>query len=497
VVYARLGSDFPESFRATATRPERLSDHDAVVGYYRFGLPTLAIADAGVTEGNSGTTNATFTVTLSSASAGTVTVDYATADGTALAGSDYTASSGTLTFPPGTTTQTIQVPVLGDVLFEPDQAFTVNLASPTLAVVADGSATGTIVNDEGTPAISISDVSLAEGNGGATSFSFALTMSPASEAPVTVSYATADGTAVAGADYVAGNGTASFSSGQASTSVVVGVVGDAVDELDEAFTVTLSNAVGATILDGTATGTIVNDDDPAISIADSSLKEGVAGDFDDMAFTVTLDHPSLQTVTVTLQTADGTATAGQDYMGGGAGATFLPGSTSQTIFVRVLGDNQLEPDEDFFVNLSAPTEATIGDGQARGVILNDDGPHAFYSLTPCRVADTRLPADAPALRAGETRNFTVGGRCGVPEDAVAVAIVLTTTGQTDFGDLRLYAARGIVPLTSTINFRAGHARANNAIVPLGGLGAIAVRCDMPVGSMGMTDFLFDVYGYFK
>jgi hypothetical protein len=85
----------------------------------------------------------------------------------------------------------------------------------------------------------------------------------------------------------------------------------------------------------------------------------------------------------------------------------------------------------------------------------------------------------------------------VPADARAVAIVLVTVGPTDGGNLRLYPAGGTTPLASTINFVAGHVRANNAIVPLGLRGRIAVRCDMPVGSSGETQFVLDVYGYFR
>ncbi|HEX6739382.1 MAG TPA: hypothetical protein VF310_13980, partial [Vicinamibacteria bacterium] len=120
----------------------------------------------------------------------------------------------------------------------------------------------------------------------------------------------------------------------------------------------------------------------------------------------------------------------------------------------------------------------------------------FYPLTPCRVADTRTTTP-PALAANSSRDFTAGGSCGIPADAVAVAITLTVVNPTDQGDLRLYAAGATLPLASTINFVAAHTRANNAILPLGTGGAIRVQCDMPPGSTGQTHFLFDVMGYFK
>jgi outer membrane protein assembly factor BamB len=121
---------------------------------------------------------------------------------------------------------------------------------------------------------------------------------------------------------------------------------------------------------------------------------------------------------------------------------------------------------------------------------------AFFPLPPCRAADTRF-AEGPALAANAGRDFAAAGRCGIPSDAVAVAIIITTVQQTDFGDLRLYRAGGVVPSASTINFAVNHVRANNAIIPLGVGGQIGVQCDMPPGSTGTTHFIMDTYGYFK
>src|SRR6185295_15159432 len=113
--------------------------------------PTLTINNASVTEGNSGTTTATWTVTLSPASTQTVTVAYATANGTATAGSDYVTKSGTLTFAPGVTTQPISVTVNGDTTAEADETFFVNLSGATNAAIGAAQGTGTIVNDDAAP----------------------------------------------------------------------------------------------------------------------------------------------------------------------------------------------------------------------------------------------------------------------------------------------------------------------------------------------------------
>jgi hypothetical protein len=112
------------------------------------------------------------------------------------------------------------------------------------------------------------------------------------------------------------------------------------------------------------------------------------------------------------------------------------------------------------------------------------------------VADTRNPAGpsgGPALLANTLRTFPVANTCEIPASATAVAINVGVVSPTDFGDLRVYPAGGAPPLASTINFRPGQTRANNAVIGLGGE-QIAVQCDMPSGS---TNFFFDVSGYYQ
>jgi hypothetical protein len=337
--------------------------------------PTLSINDVTVTEGNAGTVNAVFTVTLSAASGKTVTVDFNTADGSATtADADYLAAAGTLTFLPGATSQQVTVQVNGDTKFEPDEDFSVNLSNPVNATIADGQGTGTILNDDAQPAISINDVTNAEGNVGTTPFTFTVSLSNTSSQTVTVNYATADGTAtVADGDYVATSGVLTFAPGQVQQTVTVLVNGDTKFESDETFTVNLSAPTNATIADGVGQGTITNDDtQPTIAINDVSANEGNAGPTP-FTFTVSLSNPSSQTVTVNYATADGTAmVADADYVAATGTVTFAPGATSEQVTVTVTGDTKFEPDETFTVNLTAPTNATIADGQGVGTILNDD-----------------------------------------------------------------------------------------------------------------------------
>ncbi len=334
---------------------------------------TLSISDATRAEGDSGSSNATFTVTLSPALTETLTVDFATADGTATAGSDYTTTTGTLTFAAGQTSQTLAVGVLGDNVDEPDETFTVTLGNVQgPATISDGTGVGTIVDDDPPPAISIGDVAQAEGNAGTTSAVFTLTLSNPSSMTVGASFATANGTATAGSDYAAATGTVSFAPGQTTQTLAVSIVGDDVFEADETFAVNLSAPTNATIGDGQGIGTITNDDPlPVASIADATVVEGDEGNVFAL-FAVSLANATSQVVAVDYATADGSAVAGSDYVAVSGTLTIPAGATTATIPIPVKGDLLLETDEVFLVNLTGATNATIGDGLAVGTIQDDD-----------------------------------------------------------------------------------------------------------------------------
>jgi hypothetical protein len=223
--------------------------------------PQVSINNVSVKEGNGGTTNATFTVNLSAPSAVPVTVDYATIDGTATAGSDYLATSGTLTYAPGETSKTITVQVIGDRSAELNETFGVSLGNATGATIAGGPGIGTILDDE--PRISISDVARKEGRTGQTTlFTFTVTLSAAYDQPVTMSFRTTDGTATTSdQDYVAKTGTLTFAPGETTKTITINVVGDSKKEANEAFYLDLfGNSSNSLFTRNRGTGTILNDD---------------------------------------------------------------------------------------------------------------------------------------------------------------------------------------------------------------------------------------------
>ncbi len=335
--------------------------------------PELTITDVIVTETNTGTVNAVFTVTLSPAAGQTVTVNYATANGTATAPADYTATSGVLTFPAGTTTRQITVAVVGETLSEATEQFTVNLSNASGALIVGGTGTGSILDNDPLPSLSINNVTVTEGNTGTTNATFTVTLSVASGRTVTVNYATADVTAAAPADYNATSGILAIPAGTRTGQIIIPIVGDLIDESNETYTVNLSDASGATIASAVGTGTITdNDSTPSLSINNVSVQEGNAGTTS-AVFTVTLSAVSGRQVTVNFVTANGTATtASGDYVAGTGTVTFAPGVVAQSIVTTAQGDTLYEADETFRVNLSGATNATIAVAQGTGTILNDD-----------------------------------------------------------------------------------------------------------------------------
>jgi hypothetical protein len=242
--------------------------------------PGLSISNATVTDGTSGTTPMTFTVSLTAASSDPVTVNYATADGTAVAGTDYQAAGGTLTFAPGQTSQTVTVNAIGNPLYAPTRTFTVNLSSPTGAGIAQGQGTGTIVSSLTQPAVSVGGVYVTDVDSGTTPANFWVWLSGGSSLPVTVDYTTVDGTAVAGTDYVATSGTLTFAPGQTGQYVSVSVIGTPNYAPGRTFSVVLSNPQNATIGSQGGNGTIFDDAPFASTGPDTTVAVGSPVQFD-------------------------------------------------------------------------------------------------------------------------------------------------------------------------------------------------------------------------
>jgi len=221
------------------------------------GTVQLAVSGQVVSEA-AGT--ATITVTRTGGANGSITVTASTSDGTATAPGDYTATTVTLTFPEGVTSRTFTVPIVNDNIDEPDEAFNVTLSANIGGRITAPSTQTVTIADDDLSAISINDIKIAEGYSGQSNAVFTISLSNPNSQTVTVNYATANGTAVAGSDYVATAGTVTFPPGVTSQPVVIPIIGDAIFESDETFFVNLSNPVNGAISVGQGVGTIVNDD---------------------------------------------------------------------------------------------------------------------------------------------------------------------------------------------------------------------------------------------
>ncbi|MEB1550168.1 putative Ig domain-containing protein [Xanthomonas campestris pv. campestris] len=388
-------------------------------------VPSLSINDVSLNEGNAGTSNATFTVSLSQpAGAGGVSFDIATADGSATAGVDYVASSLTgQTIPAGSSSATFTVLVNGDTLSEPNETFFVNVSNVSGAGVSDAQGQGTIVNDDALPSLSIDDVSVNEGNSGTTTATFTVTLSAASGQTVSVNYASADGTATAGSDYVARSGTLTFAPGTTAQGVAITVNGDTAVEPNETFSVALSGVSNASIARATGTGTIINDD-AVVTVGPASLPSATAGS----AYSQNLSAsggtaPYTFTVTagalpagLTLSPAgvlSGTPTAtGSFNFTASATDSGNPTTGSRAYALVVAGANVILP----ATTLPAGTA-----GQAYSSAITP----AAGGIAPYTYAVT-----AGALPAGITLNSATGAVTGTPTSAGNFAFSVTATDST-------------------------------------------------------------------
>lgn len=334
--------------------------------------PSLSIAPVADVEGNVGTKTFAFDVTLSGPASTDVTVSYATSAGTATAGSDYTTTSGTLTFAPGEVAKTVNVSVIGDNVFELDETFTVSLSAPSAnATIATATATGTIQNDEAEPTLSINDVSIGEGNAGTKDMTFTVTLSGPSSQSISIDYATANDTATAGSDYSTAAGTLTFAPGTALTRTITVVVsGDTAIEPNETFFLNLANPINVLLAKAQGIGTITNDDSRTVSIGDATATEG-----NPLTFTLTLSQapPAGETVTVDWSLVDVT-TLPADYGATVSGTVaFSGGQTSRTITIATVNDTLDETSETFEIRLSNPSaNVSVFDGTGVGTITDND-----------------------------------------------------------------------------------------------------------------------------
>lgn len=365
------------SLGTPSTATLTINDNDPVpsAGTLEFGAATYTVSESGPALEVS--------VTRSGGSFGTVTVDYSTTDGSASAGSDYTASSGTLTFVDGDVSETFNVPITDDTNYEGDETFTLNLANPTggASLGTRSSAGVTITDNDPVPpagSLQFSGASYSIGENAA-SVLITVVRTGGSFGTVGVNYQTGDATATAGSDYAASSGSLAFADGVTSQSFNVQILDDTTYEGDESFGVTLSGATGDATLGSPAAATItITENDPvppAGSLQFSGMNYSVAENGGQATITVTRTGGSAGSVSVSYATAGGSATAGSDYTAASGSLTLADGVTSQTFSVTIIDDVVFEGDETIGLTLSNPTNgAALGTPASATLTISEDDP---------------------------------------------------------------------------------------------------------------------------
>lgn len=353
-----------ETFKVRIFEPTRaeIADRRAIVTIVDDDTtPTLSVQDAVVQEGGA----LLFDVRLSRAADAPVTFRYGTANGTAGSG-DYTGVTGTGTVPAGAASTTVTVPTTEDGTYEAGETVLLNLFSLSGAAAGDTQATGTITDDDTAPRLTISDVSVVEG----VFAQLTVTLSQASGALTQVEWRTTDGTAKsANSDYVRASGVLSVQPGQTTGTISVRTLDDSVEDFGETLYVDLSAPRGASIGDSRGVVTILDNEGPALSVADASVAEG-----GNLTLRVSLSRGTSHAVTFTWSTVNGTAGPGDFTARTAQPGSIAAGQTFVDLVVPTTGDTADEPDENLSVTLTNVVGATVADDTAVGRILDDDDP---------------------------------------------------------------------------------------------------------------------------
>ena len=340
------------------------------------------VGNADIVEGHAGTTAAVFEVRLSQPSDEAITLDFQTRDGSATAGSDYTAQSGSVTFEPGQTIASVSVPVLGDGLVEGGEQFSL-LVAPTAGdadqLAVDFAAGIATINDDDAsaalPSVTITGGTIVEGSFGQDNLiTYSISLSEPALDDVTFDYIARPGTAGADIDFDEIVASLTIPAGETSALVSVRTEADALIEADESVLVDFFNIEGAAFANGqdrTVVQSVILDDDGtgntrSVLVGDAILVEGDSGSTD-AVFEIRLSQPSDQAISFDYTTIEGSATSNGDFEGSNSASdgavVFLPGQTVASIAIPVSGDNASEASESFqlllttlsLIHISEPT----------------------------------------------------------------------------------------------------------------------------------------------
>jgi len=378
-----------------------------------FDVSDVVIVEGGILQ---------FNVNRSGYCGDSVTVNYATANGSAITGSDYADQSGMISFAPGETSKTISVATINDNVIEGNEILTLTISNASNdGTLLYSTATGTIIDNDF--AFSISNTTVFEGG----SLQFAVTRVGNTQLAATVDYETANGTAVSGSDYIGQSGTLSFAVGETNKTITVATVDDSFIEDTETLTVNLTNASNdGTFIYSTASAAI-RDNDFAFTVSEAAAFEGGS-----LQFAVIRVGNTQLAATVDYETANGTAVSGSDYTGQSGTLSFAAGETSKTITVATVDDSFIENDETLTVTLSNVSDGgTLTNNMATAMIMDND---FAFSISDAIVSEDRA-LEFVVTRAGNT--------------SINSTVTFTTTDET------AVAGNDYLEYSGTLNFAAG------------------------------------------
>ena len=335
--------------------------------------PTVEFTNTTATDQESN--NASAEVHLNYIAASTVSVDYTTADGTATAGSDYTATSSTLNITAGTSSNTISITVNDDATMESDEDFSISISNPSTGINlgANTSCTYTIIDNDNSRKMSF-DSTTSNGSESTTSVSIGLSINIADgSSATTADYSVTGGTATGGGtDYTLSSGTVTFPAGTTTANISFSVNDDALDEDNETIIISLSNPTNCNLASPTTHTYTINDDDAAPTIQFTSTSSSGLESIASKSISISLSAASGKDISVSLSTS-GTATKGTDYTISANSATITAGNTSTSISLSITNDTYVESNETAIVTMSSPVNASIGSNNSHTyTITNDD-----------------------------------------------------------------------------------------------------------------------------
>jgi hypothetical protein len=377
----------------------------------QFSSPTYQIAESG--------TNVVLTVVQTGATNVTNSVDYFTSDISATAGSDYTATNGTLTFGPGTNSLTITIPITNDSTIESNETFRVSLTNaPGMVFLAASNAIVTILENDSTFALSTNAASFAEDSGLAT---IRVLRGGGTNDTITVDYFTTDGTGTNAVDYTGTNGTLTFGPGVASQTISVPILNNTNIEGDRTFSLTLTNAAGADFGDVTNVVFTILDNDSVVQFSTNAVT--AAETSGSAVLTITRTGGLIAPATVHYATADASAASGADYTTRSGTLKFAAGETNKIILIPIKNDVTVETNETFSVVLSSPTgEALLGSNSTATVTIADNDSHLAFETNAVTVSEG---AGTVTLTINRTGTLTT-------TNTLSYAIVPGTAGKNDY-----------------------------------------------------------------